>query len=147
MSNLQSQDYIRISASTLTPPTVRNHEQEVAKLIDTGRRASPRRRSFCRCRGRALCGGRAAGVLYPVGGRSARGLFAAAAATPAMPLLRFDAGIRRGDRIRPVAGNALSPLLALRDRVESCASDVHHLRRDSFAIFEGNRRRFRGDQS
>ena len=30
MADLQSQDYIRISASTLTPPTVRNHEQEVA---------------------------------------------------------------------------------------------------------------------
>ena len=37
MSNLQSQDYIRISASTLTPPSVRNHEQEVAKLIDVTR--------------------------------------------------------------------------------------------------------------
>jgi formate dehydrogenase iron-sulfur subunit len=37
MSNLQSQDYIRISASTLTPPTVRNYEQEVAKLIDVTR--------------------------------------------------------------------------------------------------------------
>ena len=37
MSNLQSQDYIRISATTLTPPSVRNHEQEVAKLIDVTR--------------------------------------------------------------------------------------------------------------
>ena len=26
MSDLQSQDYIRRSASTLTPPSVRNHE-------------------------------------------------------------------------------------------------------------------------
>src|SRR5271169_2689696 len=37
MSNLQSQDYIRISASTLTPPSVRRHEEEVAKLIDVTR--------------------------------------------------------------------------------------------------------------
>src|ERR1700728_1337134 len=37
MSNLQSQDYIRISATTLTPPSVRRHEQEVAKLIDVTR--------------------------------------------------------------------------------------------------------------
>src|SRR5450631_4872586 len=37
MSNLQSQDYIRISASTLTPPSARNHEAEVAKLIDVSR--------------------------------------------------------------------------------------------------------------
>ena len=37
MTNLQSQDFIRISASTLTPPSVRNHEVEVAKLIDVTR--------------------------------------------------------------------------------------------------------------
>jgi formate dehydrogenase iron-sulfur subunit len=37
MSNLQSQDYIRISASTLTPPSARDHEAEVAKLIDVSR--------------------------------------------------------------------------------------------------------------
>src|SRR5258707_13031069 len=37
MSDLQSQDYIRISASTMTPPSARNHEQEVAKLIDVSR--------------------------------------------------------------------------------------------------------------
>ena len=37
MSDLQSQDYIRMSASTLTPPSVRDHEQEVAKLIDVTR--------------------------------------------------------------------------------------------------------------
>jgi formate dehydrogenase iron-sulfur subunit len=37
MSDLQSQDYIRRSASTLTPPSARNHEQEVAKLIDVSR--------------------------------------------------------------------------------------------------------------
>ncbi|TPK95587.1 formate dehydrogenase subunit beta [Mesorhizobium sp. B2-4-12] len=37
MSDLQAQDFIRISATTLTPPTVRNHEQEVAKLIDVSR--------------------------------------------------------------------------------------------------------------
>ena len=37
MSDLQSQDYIRRSASTLTPPSVRDHEQEVAKLIDVSR--------------------------------------------------------------------------------------------------------------
>ena len=37
MSDLQSQDYIRRSASTLTPPSVRNHEAEVAKLIDVTR--------------------------------------------------------------------------------------------------------------
>ncbi len=37
MSDLQSQDYVRRSASTLTPPSVRRHEAEVAKLIDVGR--------------------------------------------------------------------------------------------------------------
>jgi formate dehydrogenase iron-sulfur subunit len=37
MPDLQSQDYIRRSASTLTPPRVRRHEQEVAKLIDVSR--------------------------------------------------------------------------------------------------------------
>src|SRR3981189_1571496 len=37
MSDLQSQDYIRRSATTLTPPAARNHEQEVAKLIDVTR--------------------------------------------------------------------------------------------------------------
>ena len=37
MSNLQSQDYIRISATTMTPPSVRRHEEEVAKLIDVTR--------------------------------------------------------------------------------------------------------------
>src|SRR6266853_5369018 len=37
MSDLQSQDYVRVSASTLTPPSIRNHEQEVAKLIDVSR--------------------------------------------------------------------------------------------------------------
>jgi len=37
VADLQSQDYIRISASTLTPPSARDHEQEVAKLIDVSR--------------------------------------------------------------------------------------------------------------
>jgi len=37
MSNLQSQDYIRISATTITPPSVRHYEAEVAKLIDVTR--------------------------------------------------------------------------------------------------------------
>src|SRR6202022_1724029 len=37
MADLQSQDYIRRSASTMTPPSVRNHEVEVAKLIDVSR--------------------------------------------------------------------------------------------------------------
>ena len=37
MSDLQSQNYIRISATTITPPSVRRHEQEVAKLIDVTR--------------------------------------------------------------------------------------------------------------
>ncbi len=37
MSDLQSQDYVRRSASTLTPPSVRRHEAEVAKLIDVSR--------------------------------------------------------------------------------------------------------------
>src|SRR5271156_720471 len=37
MADLQSQDYIRRSATTLTPPSVRKHEQEVAKLIDVSR--------------------------------------------------------------------------------------------------------------
>jgi formate dehydrogenase iron-sulfur subunit len=37
MADLQSQDYIRRSATTLTPPVVRDHEQQVAKLIDVSR--------------------------------------------------------------------------------------------------------------
>jgi formate dehydrogenase iron-sulfur subunit len=37
MTDLQSQDFVRISASTLTPPSVRDHEVEVAKLIDVSR--------------------------------------------------------------------------------------------------------------
>ena len=37
MPDLQSQDYIRRSASTLTPPGARDHQQEVAKLIDVTR--------------------------------------------------------------------------------------------------------------
>src|ERR1700739_2097846 len=37
MADLQSQDYIRRSATTLTPPSVRRHEQEVAKLIDVSK--------------------------------------------------------------------------------------------------------------
>ena len=37
MADLQSQDYIRISATTMTPPSARNHEAEVAKLIDVSR--------------------------------------------------------------------------------------------------------------
>ena len=37
MTDLQSQDFIRRSASTLTPPSVRDHEVEVAKLIDVSR--------------------------------------------------------------------------------------------------------------
>jgi len=37
MTDLQSQDFIRVSASTLTPPSVRHHEAEVAKLIDVSR--------------------------------------------------------------------------------------------------------------
>jgi formate dehydrogenase iron-sulfur subunit len=37
MADLQSQDYIRQSASNMTPPSIRNHEQEVAKLIDVSR--------------------------------------------------------------------------------------------------------------
>src|SRR5260370_41280073 len=37
MSDLQSQDYVRVSASMLTPPSIRSHEQEVAKLIDVSR--------------------------------------------------------------------------------------------------------------
>jgi formate dehydrogenase iron-sulfur subunit len=37
MADLQSQDYIRRSATTLTPPEIRDHEQEVAKLIDVSR--------------------------------------------------------------------------------------------------------------
>jgi formate dehydrogenase iron-sulfur subunit len=37
VSDLQSQDYIRRSASTLTPPSARNDEQQVAKLIDVTR--------------------------------------------------------------------------------------------------------------
>ena len=37
MSDLMSQNYIRISATTLTPPSTRRHEDQVAKLIDTSR--------------------------------------------------------------------------------------------------------------
>jgi formate dehydrogenase iron-sulfur subunit len=37
MSDLQAQNYIRRSATTLTPPSARRHEQEVAKLIDVSR--------------------------------------------------------------------------------------------------------------
>jgi formate dehydrogenase iron-sulfur subunit len=37
MSNLQSQDYIRISATTVTPPSARSWEDQVAKLIDVTR--------------------------------------------------------------------------------------------------------------
>jgi formate dehydrogenase iron-sulfur subunit len=37
MSNLQSQDYIRISATTTTPPAARAWEDQVAKLIDVTR--------------------------------------------------------------------------------------------------------------
>jgi len=37
MADLQSQDYIRRSATTMTPPSIRDHEQEVAKLIDVSR--------------------------------------------------------------------------------------------------------------
>jgi formate dehydrogenase iron-sulfur subunit len=37
MPDLQFQNYIRRSASTLTPPRARDHEQEVAKLIDVTR--------------------------------------------------------------------------------------------------------------
>ena len=34
MTNYQSQNYIRISATTMTPPAARNHEAEMSKLID-----------------------------------------------------------------------------------------------------------------
>ncbi|WP_430389939.1 formate dehydrogenase subunit beta [Dyella sp. 20L07] len=37
MSDLQSQDYVRRSASTMTPPSARSHEDQVAKLIDVSR--------------------------------------------------------------------------------------------------------------
>lgn len=37
MADLQAQDYIRRSATTLTPPSARSHELEVAKLIDVSR--------------------------------------------------------------------------------------------------------------
>jgi formate dehydrogenase iron-sulfur subunit len=37
MSDLMSQNYLRISATTLTPPSARRHEDQVAKLIDTSR--------------------------------------------------------------------------------------------------------------
>ena len=37
MADLQSQDYIRRSATTMTPPAARRHEDEVAKLIDVSR--------------------------------------------------------------------------------------------------------------
>ncbi|WP_109126589.1 formate dehydrogenase subunit beta [Dyella sp. C11] len=37
MSDLQSQDYVRRSASTMTPPKARSYEDQVAKLIDVSR--------------------------------------------------------------------------------------------------------------
>ncbi|WP_114240345.1 formate dehydrogenase subunit beta [Dyella sp. C9] len=37
MFDLQSQDYVRRSASTMTPPMARSHEEQVAKLIDVSR--------------------------------------------------------------------------------------------------------------
>ena len=37
MSDLQSQDLVRRSASTMTPPSVRSHVEQVAKLIDVSR--------------------------------------------------------------------------------------------------------------
>ena len=37
MSDLQSQDYVRRSATTMTPPMARSHEDQVAKLIDVSR--------------------------------------------------------------------------------------------------------------
>ena len=37
MTNYQSQNYIRISATTLTPPAARNYEAQMAKLIDVTR--------------------------------------------------------------------------------------------------------------
>ena len=37
MADMQSQNYIRRSATTMTPPSIRDHEQEVAKLIDVTR--------------------------------------------------------------------------------------------------------------
>ncbi|MGN6093022.1 MAG: formate dehydrogenase subunit beta, partial [Luteibacter jiangsuensis] len=37
MSDLQSQDYVRRSATTITPPAARGHEDQVAKLIDVSR--------------------------------------------------------------------------------------------------------------
>ena len=37
VSDLQSQDYVRISASTITPPSARNTDEQVAKLIDVTR--------------------------------------------------------------------------------------------------------------
>ena len=78
---------------------------------------------------RALCGGGAAGLFHPPRRGFARAILAAAAAARAVPLLRLDAGLGRGDRVGPDAGHALSVLLAVRHRVESCARRVHHLRR------------------
>src|SRR3981081_1153783 len=37
MSDLQSQDYIRISASTLTPPSAPNHHQQGDTLMNVSR--------------------------------------------------------------------------------------------------------------
>src|SRR6201990_2562046 len=37
MANLQSQDYVRIPASPLTPPSARGYEEQVANLIDVSR--------------------------------------------------------------------------------------------------------------
>ena len=93
-----------------------------------------RRRGRRRCGGRAVCGGGSAGVFHPGRRRVCRPPPAAAAAARAVPLLRLDAGVGRGDRVGPNAWSALSVLLALLDGVEPCARHVHHLRRGARTV-------------
>ena len=66
-----------------------------------GRRISASRRGRRRCGRRAVCGGGFAGVFHPGGGGFAGRLPAVAAAARAVPLLRLDAGVGRGDRVGP----------------------------------------------
>jgi FdhE protein len=54
-------------------------------------------------------------------------LAAVVAAALAVPLLRLDAGVGRGDRVGPKLWSTLFLLLAVRDGVEPCARPVHHL--------------------
>ena len=81
----------------------------------------------------------AASVLHPAGRFVAGAIPASVAATRPMSVLRFDARIWRGHRIRPGPRGALPLLLALRHRLESRARRLHHLRPVAFRGTAGNR--------